>query len=308
MGITWEVINMAKWTQEMFVEFVSDSCNGEFEVRGQYEGNEIPVLMYHENCGREFTVRPNNFKRRRTCSLCSGKLKKTTPQFKREVKSLVGDEYIVLGQYKTAKENILIKHETCKSKYEVTPDDFLNGGTRCPICAGNRKRTNKQFEKMIKEITASEYEFIGEYVNSKTPTTFIHVSCGTVFEKKPEYFTLDELRCPKCGLERRSGENHYKYNPNLTDEEREKRDMHNGMIRKWRQKVFERDNYTCQICHKHGHVLNAHHIMSWDKYEDERFILKNGITLCEDCHKDFHSKFGYGNNNTQQFKTYVASF
>ena len=55
---------------------------------------------------------------------------------------------------------------------------------------------------------------------------------------------------------------------------------------KWRTKVFERDNYTCQKCGAKGNkvYLTAHHIKSWTHYPKLRFLLSNGLTLCEDCH------------------------
>lgn len=54
--------------------------------------------------------------------------------------------------------------------------------------------------------------------------------------------------------------------------------------KKWRVAVFERDCYTCQVCRKVGVYLTAHHIKCWAKYPQLRFIINNGITLCEACH------------------------
>jgi hypothetical protein len=56
----------------------------------------------------------------------------------------------------------------------------------------------------------------------------------------------------------------------------------------WIKLVFERDNYTCQKCNKKGGRLNAHHIYSWSKYPSLRFDFKNGVCLCEPCHKYIH--------------------
>lgn len=54
----------------------------------------------------------------------------------------------------------------------------------------------------------------------------------------------------------------------------------------WRRSVFKRDNYQCVIGGKdHGNKLQADHIKSFSQYPDLRYVVSNGRTLCEDCHK-----------------------
>lgn len=55
--------------------------------------------------------------------------------------------------------------------------------------------------------------------------------------------------------------------------------------RQWRKTVYERDNYTCQICGAKGVYLNADHIKPFIHYPDLRFELSNGRTLCVSCHR-----------------------
>lgn len=296
-----------RWNTEMFSNYVFEAFSDEFEVRGNYVDNLTKILMYHKECNREFEVRPGNFKTRKRCPLCFGTFTKTTDQFKEEVKNLVDDEHKVLGDYIGAKVNVLMRHNKCGFEYNVTPTDFLSGGNRCPECARNKKKDTESFKKEVYELVGDEYEIVGEYTTSKSPVLIKHTICGCTFEKTPELFLIG-IGCPDCGLEKRSGENHYKYNPDLTEEERLRRDMFNGEIRKWRDRVFIRDEFTCKVCNGTGGRLNAHHLNSWDQYEEERLNLDNGITLCEACHKGFHSQFGYGNNTQKQFKEFIASF
>ncbi len=56
----------------------------------------------------------------------------------------------------------------------------------------------------------------------------------------------------------------------------------------WRRQVFERDNFTCQICNIRGSALEAHHVISWGDSETLRFDIANGQTLCVACHLKVH--------------------
>ena len=58
--------------------------------------------------------------------------------------------------------------------------------------------------------------------------------------------------------------------------------------KEFKKRIFERDDYTCQICGKCGGDLNCHHIKSWAKYPDLRFDEDNVITLCVKCHREIH--------------------
>lgn len=53
----------------------------------------------------------------------------------------------------------------------------------------------------------------------------------------------------------------------------------------WRVAVFERDNYTCQICRKRGGNINADHIKSFAQFPEFRTSIENGRTLCVPCHR-----------------------
>lgn len=75
-------------------------------------------------------------------------------------------------------------------------------------------------------------------------------------------------------------------------------------MRQWRDSVFKRDNWTCQICHQRGNTLNADHIVPFAKILQDLIKLKglndiyenaikyeqfwdisNGRTLCVECHR-----------------------
>lgn len=108
---------------------------------------------------------------------------------------------------------------------------------------------------------------------------------------------------PMYGL---TGENNPLWNPNKTREQRQK-DRKLVDNRRWRNAVFERDNYTCQLTGKQGYIV-AHHIVGYNVSEELRFNVDNGITLLEEVHKSFHKIYGMGNNTKEQFEEFVKNF
>jgi 5-methylcytosine-specific restriction endonuclease McrA len=65
---------------------------------------------------------------------------------------------------------------------------------------------------------------------------------------------------------------------------------HTAEYKAWRKAVFERDNYTCQICGTRGVKLHAHHLMPRSVLPDKTLDPNNGIAVCVPCHKVLHPK------------------
>lgn len=63
---------------------------------------------------------------------------------------------------------------------------------------------------------------------------------------------------------------------------------HTTEYRLWITSVFERDNWTCQMCHTRGGDIHAHHIKPFAKYPELRTSIENGLTLCKKCHRITH--------------------
>jgi len=84
----------------------------------------------------------------------------------------------------------------------------------------------------------------------------------------------------------RCGENHPNWKGGITRQNT--KDRNSSEYNNWRKSVFERDNYTCQVCGKIGGSINAHHIKHFAKYKNLRLEISNGITLCITCHKKAH--------------------
>ena len=118
----------------------------------------------------------------------------------------------------------------------------------------------------------------------------------------PEYHkrSSESKRGEKNPMYGKCRELHHNFDPSIADDERiARRSTHENKL--FRINVFERDNYTCQKCgDSTGGNLNAHHILNYKDNPEVRYSIDNGITLCENCHKEFHKTYGWRHTTWKQ--------
>lgn len=161
----------------------------------------------------------------------------------------------------------------------------------------------------IRKIQKSHYHDLCKSCAFSKPKIILNcLQCGEILKLHQSQIRDHNFCTHECYSEWMSenliGENSPSWNPNITDEERKIKRQYPEYIQ-WRKDVYERDNYTCQKCNIRGNRLNAHHIESYANNKELRTNLENGITLCKDCHKDFHCIYGH-NNNKEQFIKFMG--
>lgn len=89
-------------------------------------------------------------------------------------------------------------------------------------------------------------------------------------------------------------------------------ERYNQEYREFRLSVYTRDNYTCQCCgakNQKGQnksvYLEAHHLNNFKDYVDERYDSNNGVTLCQECHRKFHSMYGFRHTTKEQYYNFL---
>lgn len=168
-----------------------------------------------------------------------------------------------------------------------------------------RKMPKKATENLIKKFKGKTYEQIYGKEEAKR---LKDLRRENKLGKKLSNKTKEKIRKSHKG--KWTGKN----NPNYKDGRSLLKDLIRSLseYKDWRKEIFERDNFTCQKCNKKGIYLNAHHIKpfamilneflkeynQFSPIEDKETLLrlatkykpfwdiKNGITLCKDCHKD----------------------
>lgn len=262
------------------------------------------VMRYKCSCGNVSKTRFGNFQQGKRCKMCGNKkiAKKIKLTFQ-HVKQYFIDNGCELLETEYNKNSTKMKYKcTCGNISRISFHDFRTG-RRCAKCGGAEKLA---FEYVCNYFREQGCELLEKkYISNNTKMRY-KCGCGNISKIVFRSFQQG-ARCIKCGAKKRSGKNHFNYNPNLTDEEREKNKtrLSEYIYKKWRTKVYKKDNYLCQKCFQKGKYLNAHHIESWASNRDLRLIQSNGITLCQDCHIKFHQKYGYNNNNRQQLNKFL---
>lgn len=161
---------------------------GEFELI-EFKGANHPVTIRHKVCNRSFTISYHKFIQRPWCKVCNPK-SRDGEYFKQQVRDLVGDEYIVLGDYIDSHTPILMLHnlEYCQREFTISPSHFLKGG-RCTKCTGLVR--DEEFKELVKALSADEYRIL----QKATKNLYEIQNTGTgEIQKLSKAMILQELR------------------------------------------------------------------------------------------------------------------
>jgi 5-methylcytosine-specific restriction endonuclease McrA len=199
----------------------------------------------------------------------------------------------------------------CGTTASISFDKFKQG-QRCYKCKASRSGgLNKHsyhyvknfFEEKGCQLLSKSYEDNKQKLKYKC-------ECGNVSQIAFAKFQSGQ-RCDKCKSRKLSeklrGPNASNWDHSRTMEERIK-DRRYPEYYEWRRQVFERDDYTCQICGLRGGKLNAHHIQAFARFPELRTETSNGITLCNDCHSLYHRKIEHNTATTEGWKYFISDF
>lgn len=302
-------------TSNKNAKFCSISCNGASRL------DRVDVSC--SNCGELITLQKSAIKNNNYCSkeCLSTHLKERMTgegnhNYKRVKHNCSGCDQVIEVEPSRLKEQ---KYIFCSNEcYKKNIGNFFKGENNpnynqveyeCKTCGESFFRipsANRGKEKYCsKECYFKRYQDRSKTVKLNCPI------CNKTFERfESSLVGKKRVYCSKsCSDEGfskfHSGENNALWDFTKTTEERivsRKYPAYN----EWRNSVFNRDDYTCKKCgDSKGGNLVAHHILNYSKHKELRTTLENGITLCETCHKEFHDKNGYTNNDRNQLDIFL---
>jgi len=202
---------------------------------------------------------------------------------------------------------VLVECPICK-KQRYANYSRIKYNQRCHLCA------LKSMTKFLP--TGNKYNRYTVINNGlKIGKSLCQCDCGTI--KEIDNYELTSGHTKSCGCFK-SEKASYNLQMTTKNQKKENHPMWKGGIssernifnaqketKDWRQHIYERDNYTCQSCGQIGYKLNVHHIQSYLEYSELRLTLNNGITLCENCHRQFHKLFGRKNIGIEQINKFL---
>lgn len=160
----------------------------------------------------------------------------------------------------------------------------------CPVCGKLFYARRKHHPNQIRRYCSSECFY--QTRRLAWPSRACAV-CGAVFFASPSAMPYRSCCSKACNKSIRSsrqlGAKNHNWQGGKTDANSALRNR--PEYKAWRDSVYKRDNFTCQMCKRRGggrrHPLNAHHIKPLSQYPELALVPANGVTLCESCHNSF---------------------
>lgn len=196
-------------------------------------------------------------------------------------------------------------------QFEMTYDTLKNGA-ECQKCAREKTtecNTKYDYQFAFVEFKKKNLTLLSDrYINYDSSMEYMCDTCENVSRMSLNNL-LHGRGCKKCYIESIRGENSKLWKGGLTKQSKINRNRSEYL--NWRNNVYKRDNYTCKKCMKKGGELQAHHIYNFSEYEELRYDINNGITLCKKCHSpnykgSFHSIYGTKNNSIEQLEEFLG--
>ena len=179
----------------------------------------------------------------------------------------------------------------------------IREGRGCKTCSSISERLDFDFVKTkARELGLTILS--EEYVNAHTKMDMI-CDRGHILEKTWHSIRHGQ-KCLECHYIDMSGNGNPNYKDDIPEELRVKlRSIPEYSA--WRKDVLKRDNYTCVCCGKYDKKSVTHHIFNYKDNPDLRTDVSNGVTMCAEEHREFHSIYGIKNNTDEQFNEFLKN-
>lgn len=193
-------------TDKEFRDIAYQRVGDEYTFLEEYRGAKEKIKVRHNDCGREYLVRPQGFFQGDRCYPCSKKkqgerITKTHREFSKELEEESESMLIPLEEYVGSQTKIKFLHKRCGMTFKTTPNIALRT-VGCPYCRGKGVVNTKEFSEVVRKKEGGEYEVLGEFAGRLTPVDVRHVRCDYVWGVMPVGVYRHGIHCPSCSESR----------------------------------------------------------------------------------------------------------
>ena len=200
----------------------------------------------------------------------------------------------------------------CGANVIVSYGNLSSGHTKSCGCA--RELCGERFKKDLTGIRFGRLVAIRAVGKTdwRNITWECACDCGATHIASAGHLTHGDTK--SCGCLSAEIKREANINPLLTDEDRIRRRLRTQQERRneptathkvLAQATFKRDDYTCCACGSRGCKLEAHHLEPWAFDRDLRYDPANLVTLCKECHDQFHLLYGKEDCTIEDFEEYL---
>lgn len=186
-------------SKEDFLEELKEKRGTDYILIGEYKNKRTKALFKHK-CGgvHELLPQPILSKKTKGCPTCMGGVAMPETLIKKRFAGESKGEYVLHGKYEGIDKKMDVEHLTCGTVWEVSMENFLNRGTRCPKCAN--KKTEAAFLKEFKKYSKGEWDLLSKYKGIQEYVFVKHKVCGRRrFVKPGAMKTRKGIYCQYCG-------------------------------------------------------------------------------------------------------------
>ena len=247
---------------------------------------ELAMIKQCRICNQGFSVKPSDYEKRATCSKECKRI-----DCRRRMAGSGNHNYRNAGQhicpqcgmsfYRNNK-NAKYCSARCKGVAQAQHTDYKAMGRLRKPRKSEPKRNCTCKECGVAFVYRSRRQYCDECTRIGKHPQSVCVVCGAAFEHRIKKKTCSNACLNQYKAIRQRGPQSHRWQGGKTNSATLLRNSHE--YTNWRNSVYRRDDYTCQMCFEKGGKLAAHHIRPFSKYPELRIDTTNGITLCWACH------------------------
>ena len=187
---------VCKYNEDM-QRYILDKLKGRF-IPQEFIYNDSKKYKFKDlKCNKVFDVTIKTLLYTGSCPYCDlERIKNTTLTFKQTLKDLFGDNYQLIGEYRS--NYITLLHKKCGHYISVSPESIKSSnGNLCYVCNSSSLITHYDFVEKVNNMCGNLYSVLGVYTKTHTKIRMRHNTCMHEWEVTPAHF-LNGNRCPRC--------------------------------------------------------------------------------------------------------------